>query len=134
MADEAINVGPAAASDSYLNMEAILAAVDKTGAQAVRNIRHVLICGRQLRANNLAFIQVHPGYGFFSENLGFAEELVRATCLLASSGCAVMPLYNAGQAWSDLYWAWCACHSGDGGQAGEQADSLAGRRQHHPWL
>ena len=38
-ADEAVNVGPAAAADSYLNMEAILAAVDRTGAQAVSTCR-----------------------------------------------------------------------------------------------
>ena len=35
-ADEAVNVGPATAADSYLNMDAILAALEKTGAQAVR--------------------------------------------------------------------------------------------------
>ena len=36
MADEGVNVGPALATDSYLNMDAILRAIDKTGAQAVR--------------------------------------------------------------------------------------------------
>jgi propionyl-CoA carboxylase alpha chain len=51
-ADEVVNVGPAVAADSYLNMPAILKAIEKTGAQAV-----------------------HPGYGFFSENSEFAEEL-----------------------------------------------------------
>lgn len=51
-ADEAILVGPAAVSDSYLNMDAILEACVKTGAQAV-----------------------HPGYGFLSERAEFAERL-----------------------------------------------------------
>lgn len=35
MADEAVRVGPAVATESYLNMEAILEAIKKTGAQAV---------------------------------------------------------------------------------------------------
>ena len=35
MADEAVRVGPAVAADSYLNMEAILSAIETTGAQAV---------------------------------------------------------------------------------------------------
>lgn len=52
MADEAVRVGPAAATASYLNIEAILEAVKQTGAEAV-----------------------HPGYGFLSENPGFAEAL-----------------------------------------------------------
>ena len=36
MADEAVRVGPALATESYLNMEAILDAIKQTGAQAVR--------------------------------------------------------------------------------------------------
>jgi acetyl/propionyl-CoA carboxylase alpha subunit len=36
MADEAVRVGPAVAADSYLNMEAILSAIELTGAEAVR--------------------------------------------------------------------------------------------------
>ena len=35
MADEAVRVGPAIATESYLNMEAILDAIRQTGAQAV---------------------------------------------------------------------------------------------------
>lgn len=35
MADEAVRVGPALATESYLNMPAILEAVETTGAQAV---------------------------------------------------------------------------------------------------
>lgn len=52
MADEAVRVGPAAAKDSYLNVDAILAAIKQTGAEAV-----------------------HPGYGFLSENAEFAKTL-----------------------------------------------------------
>ncbi|MCZ2402495.1 ATP-grasp domain-containing protein [Paenarthrobacter sp. Z7-10] len=55
MADVAVRIGPAAAAASYLNTEAILAAVKATGAQAV-----------------------HPGYGFLSENEGFARALAGA--------------------------------------------------------
>lgn len=52
MADEAVCVGGAASSTSYLNIPNILAAVKQTGAQAV-----------------------HPGYGFLSENSHFQEAL-----------------------------------------------------------
>ncbi|WP_434618629.1 acetyl/propionyl/methylcrotonyl-CoA carboxylase subunit alpha [Arthrobacter sp. A5] len=55
LADEAVRIGPAAAQLSYLNTDAILAAVRATGAQAV-----------------------HPGYGFLSENEGFARALADA--------------------------------------------------------
>lgn len=51
-ADEAIRLGPAPASESYLNVDAVIAACKATGAEAV-----------------------HPGYGFLSENIGFAERL-----------------------------------------------------------
>lgn len=52
MADEAVRLGPAPALQSYLDVEAVIAACKATGAQAV-----------------------HPGYGFLSENTGFARRL-----------------------------------------------------------
>ena len=55
MADEAVNVGPAPASQSYIAIDNILQAIDETGAQAV-----------------------HPGYGFLSENSKFAQALEQA--------------------------------------------------------
>lgn len=50
LADEAVCIGPALASASYLNNDALLEACRQTGADAV-----------------------HPGYGFLSENAGFAK-------------------------------------------------------------
>ena len=50
LADESVCIGPPAARDSYLNMASILSAASVTGADAI-----------------------HPGYGFLSENAGFAE-------------------------------------------------------------
>ena len=52
MADEAIPIGPAPAAQSYLVADRIVAAAKQSGAEAV-----------------------HPGFGFLSENAGFAERL-----------------------------------------------------------
>ena len=52
LADEAVNIGPPPANQSYIDIEKVISAVKKTNAQAV-----------------------HPGYGFLSENAKFAKSL-----------------------------------------------------------
>jgi len=55
MADEAVHIGPAAARESYLVADRLIAAAKATGAEGV-----------------------HPGYGFLSENAGFADACAAA--------------------------------------------------------
>jgi acetyl-CoA carboxylase biotin carboxylase subunit len=55
LADQALCIGPAPASGTYLNAAAILLAAEVSGAQAI-----------------------HPGYGFLSESTEFAERVARA--------------------------------------------------------
>ena len=57
-ADQAVYLGPADASESYLNAERILKAVHQSGADTL-----------------------HPGYGFLSENADFAQQVIDAGIL-----------------------------------------------------
>src|SRR4051795_12440338 len=55
LAEEAVCIGPAPSSQSYLNMPAIISAAEVTDAEAI-----------------------HPGYGFLSENADFAERVEKS--------------------------------------------------------
>lgn len=67
IADEAVCIGPAQSRDSYLNLQAILAACEATGAQAI-----------------------HPGYGFLSENADFAALCERCKVLFIGPSAATI--------------------------------------------
>jgi 3-methylcrotonyl-CoA carboxylase alpha subunit len=92
VADEAFRVGPPLATESYLNVDAIIAIAKRSGAEAI-----------------------HPGYGFLSENAEFAESVAHAGLvfigppaaairamglkdqarkLMAEAGVPVLPGYN----------------------------------------
>lgn len=92
LADHAVCIGAAAPNESYLRGEAVIEAALRTGAQAI-----------------------HPGYGFLSENAGFAEAVAAAGLvfigppasamqrmgskagakqLMAAAGVPVVPGYN----------------------------------------
>ncbi len=58
LADQAIHIGPASPKESYLNIEQILQAAKDSGAEAI-----------------------HPGYGFLSENVAFAEAVMDASLI-----------------------------------------------------
>ncbi|MDH3693250.1 MAG: acetyl/propionyl/methylcrotonyl-CoA carboxylase subunit alpha [Gammaproteobacteria bacterium] len=92
LADEAIHIGPAPASESYLDINKIIDAAKRTGAEAI-----------------------HPGYGFLSENTGFAQACdansicfigppasaihamgskIEAKCIVQEAGVPVVPGYH----------------------------------------
>jgi 3-methylcrotonyl-CoA carboxylase alpha subunit len=72
MADDAVLLGPARARDSYLNIERVIEAARKSGAEAV-----------------------HPGYGFLSESAEFAQACVDAGLVFVGPTAAMIRLMGS---------------------------------------
>ncbi|MBF2054481.1 MAG: acetyl-CoA carboxylase biotin carboxylase subunit [Candidatus Sericytochromatia bacterium] len=72
LADEAFLLGPAPAAESYLNIPRLLDVIRQSGAEAV-----------------------HPGYGFLSENAGFARSLAEAGVTLIGPSPEAMSLMGS---------------------------------------
>jgi acetyl-CoA carboxylase biotin carboxylase subunit len=72
VADEAIHIGPSPSSESYLNIEKIIEAARRSGAEAI-----------------------HPGYGFLSENADFAEAVERAGLVLVGPPASAMRIMGS---------------------------------------
>ena len=79
LADEAWPIGPPSAQDSYLNIDAILDAARKSGAEAI-----------------------HPGYGFLAENAEFAEACAAAGCAFIGPPAAAIRAMGSKAAAKDL--------------------------------
>ena len=72
VADQAVRIGPAPSSESYLLIEKIISAAIQTGAEAI-----------------------HPGYGFLSENADFAEAVERAGLVLVGPPASAMRMMGS---------------------------------------
>ena len=72
VADQAVRIGPAPSSESYLLIEKIISAATRTGADAI-----------------------HPGYGFLSENADFAEAVEQAGLVLVGPPASAMRMMGS---------------------------------------
>ena len=107
LADEAIRIGPAPASESYLRAEAILEAAKCTGAQAI-----------------------HPGYGFLAENAGFARACRDADLIFIGPSPEAIEIMGAkDRAKAAAAAADVPLVPGDHGDPGDDASLLAAARE-----
>jgi acetyl-CoA carboxylase biotin carboxylase subunit len=103
MADESVCIGPAPASESYLNIPAIIAAAEVTDATGI-----------------------HPGYGFLSENADFAERVEKSGFVFIGPTADVIRLMgDKVEAIRAMKAAGVPCVPGSGGPLGDDADENA---------
>jgi len=100
MADEAVCIGPAPATQSYLNIPAIIAAAEVTDASAI-----------------------HPGYGFLSENADFAEQVEQSGFVFIGPTANVIRLMgDKVEAIKAMKAAGVPCVPGSGGPLGDDTN------------
>ncbi|HRG16176.1 MAG TPA: acetyl-CoA carboxylase biotin carboxylase subunit, partial [Pseudomonadota bacterium] len=100
MADESVCIGPAPASDSYLNIPRIISAAEVTDAEAI-----------------------HPGYGFLSENADFAERVEKSGFVFIGPTADVIRLMgDKVEAIKAMKAAGVPCVPGSGGPLGDDAE------------
>jgi acetyl-CoA carboxylase, biotin carboxylase subunit len=100
MADESVCIGPAPSPQSYLNIPAIIAAAEVTGAQAI-----------------------HPGYGFLSENADFAERVESSGFIFIGPTANVIRMMgDKVEAIRAMKEAGVPCVPGSGGPLGDDGD------------
>ena len=103
MADESVCIGPAPASDSYLNIPRIISAAEVTDAEAI-----------------------HPGYGFLSENADFAERVEKSGFVFIGPTADVIRLMgDKVEAIKAMKAAGVPCVPGSGGPLGDDAEDNA---------
>ena len=112
-ADEAVGIGPPAAQESYLNIDALLAAAKLAGADAV-----------------------HPGYGFLSENAAFAEACSEAGLVfIGPPAAAIDAMGNKARAKALIEAAGVPCVPGyRGGDQSDETLIAEGRRIGFPLM
>ena len=112
-ADEAVRIGPPPVQDSYLNIDALLAAAKLAGADAV-----------------------HPGYGFLSENAAFAEACARAGLVfIGPPAAAIAAMGNKARAKALMEAAGVPCVPGyQGPDQSDERFTMEGRRIGFPLM
>jgi geranyl-CoA carboxylase alpha subunit len=111
-ADEAVRIGPAPARESYLNIQAILAAAKRSGADAV-----------------------HPGYGFLAENAEFAKACEDAGLVfIGPTPAAIQAMGNKAQAKRLMTAAGIPCVPGHEGDQSDAALAIEAHRIGFPLM
>ena len=102
LADESVCIGPASATESYLNIPAVIAAAEVTNANAI-----------------------HPGYGFLAENADFAERVEQSGfTFIGPSPQAIRTMGDKIEAIRTMEKAGLQCVPGSGGPLGNDADEI----------